>query len=478
MLFKKLKPPYSETSSPFLYFSFCNKDNARARKIIMEFQSHGILCYYDLCQSPVNSDKKSEDRMERLLHCIAFVCLMSDAYQSDLNCRFEMEFARKNGKQMIPIGLGSSGDYYDMNLALSNNHSYLISPAKKKKAVKNLVRDIICENPSLSEATKRPKLRPNPYSSFIDTDDPFDDEWGSKPASKPARAAKKREEEQKEESDKVSFSILSPRAVKPDTYGVIDLHMYTAAQREAVDRAIRESNGLVNETTKDGFKVKRETSITARLESKDVEISDPLETQVWTGEKLHFDFRFYVPETYSRSQIAFACYIECNGIPFTRLNFLTAVSKLPESGTLPAKITRSDFKKAFISYSRKDEQRMLSRVLGIQELVPEMKFWLDKQSMDAGDLWREEIRKAINISDVLLLFWSVYASKSAEVEKEWRYGLEQRGLSFIAPVPLDPPSECPPPEDLGALNFSVRSFSQNEITEKLSFFNSENIQVL
>ena len=120
----------------------------------------------------------------------------------------------------------------------------------------------------------------------------------------------------------------------------------------------------------------------------------------------------------------------------------------------------------------------LERVVGIQELAPEMKFWLDKQSLDAGDIWREEIRKAITISDLLLLFWSVSASQSKQVEMEWSYALDQKGLSFIAPVPLDPPTMCPPPAQLKALNFTVRSFYRNEMTEKLSFYDSNNIEIV
>lgn len=278
--------------------------------------------------------------------------------------------------------------------------------------------------------------------------------------------------------DDVNYTVLSPKAVTHDAYELINILMYTDPERKFVDRIVSESSGLINETTKDGFRVSRGTDITARLESDDVKIRDNLETQTWNGRILHFDFQFYVPADYSRRQIAFVCYIEANGIPVTRLNFLTRIAETSSPAALPAKVTKSDYHKAFISYSRIDEQRMLSRVLGIRDLVPDMKFWLDKQSLDAGDLWREEIRKAILLSDILLLFWSVPASKSAEVEKEWRFGLEEKGLTFIAPVPLDPPNLCPPPEILSSLNFTVRAFSKNEIIEKLSFFNSDNIVLL
>ena len=274
---------------------------------------------------------------------------------------------------------------------------------------------------------------------------------------------------------RTNFSVLSPRVVRPDSYGIVDLYMYTEQQRAVVDKALAEAGGLVKETSKSGFKVAHASSITVRLESPDAEIADGMETQVWNGEALHFDFRFHIAADYPRSQAAFTCYVECSGIPVTRLSFLVAVAEAPDTGTIPAKVTRTDYRKAFISYSRKDEQRMLARVLSIQEMAPELCFWLDRKSMDAGDLWREEIRKAINISDVLLLFWSVPASRSAEVEKEWRYAYDEKGLTFISPVPLDPPELCPPPEMLNELNFNVRAFSEGEITKKLTFYDSRNI---
>ena len=279
-------------------------------------------------------------------------------------------------------------------------------------------------------------------------------------------------------TDSVNFTVLSPAAAAPDSYGEIELHMYTDGQREAVDRAVRDSDGIVKETTKGGFDIEREAAVTVRLESNDVEISDNQETQTWKGKNLRFDFQFLVPKDYERSRIAFTCYVECNGIPVTRLKILTVVAQASRADRLPARVIREDFRKAFISYSRKDESRMLSRVLGIRDVVPEMKFWLDRQSLNAGDLWREEIRKAISISDILLLFWSLAASQSPEVEKEWRYGLEQKGLSFIAPVPLDPPEVCPPPEALSELNFTVREFSRNDITDQLSFYSSDNIELI
>ena len=53
--------------------------------------------------------------------------------------------------------------------------------------------------------------------------------------------------------------------------------------------------------------------------------------------------------------------------------------------------------------------------------------------------------------DVMYLFWSEAASRSKWVEWEWRYGYEKRGIDFIDPCPLDPPSKVPPPKELADL---------------------------
>jgi hypothetical protein len=40
------------------------------------------------------------------------------------------------------------------------------------------------------------------------------------------------------------------------------------------------------------------------------------------------------------------------------------------------------------------------------------------------------------------------------VEKEWRWALASRGIEFIDPVPLESPSDAPPPSELASLHFN------------------------
>ena len=458
---------------PFLVVCCSAPDEEKAAGLIQSFLEMGM-------RFRVHSDPETlQSAAWETARCGAFICIVSGSFLSDSFCTGLLRIAAGKRRTIITVLDGDPEVPAELKSILASAVSYRLDSFPDSET---LTQRIMGENRRIQVCQIKDlhKDASGGFSSWGGFPDDFSDFSilgileGLKNGSIPKSAFPVSETAQ----DSVSFSILSPKAVKKDTYGIINLHMYTEAQREAVERAIRESSTPVNVSTKSGLSVKRKTFVTARLESGTLEIANNIDTQLWNGEALNFDFMFYVPEDYSRTQAAFVCHIEYNGIPVTRMNFLVSVVSDPEPGSIPAKVVRSDYTKAFISYSRKDEERMLARVIGIQELAPEMKFWLDKQSMAAGDFWRDEIREAIRISDVLLLFWSLPASKSAEVEKEWRYGLEQKGLSFIAPVPLDPPDQCPPPEPLQALNFTVRAFNTDRIPGKLSFYDSHNMVVL
>ncbi len=71
-----------------------------------------------------------------------------------------------------------------------------------------------------------------------------------------------------------------------------------------------------------------------------------------------------------------------------------------------------------------------------------------------GEDWRKRLRREILSRDIFFLFWSLAASKSTSVEKEWRAALDGKGLDFISPVPLVSPEKVPPPKELASLHFN------------------------
>jgi hypothetical protein len=80
--------------------------------------------------------------------------------------------------------------------------------------------------------------------------------------------------------------------------------------------------------------------------------------------------------------------------------------------------------------------------------------FVDVLSLRAGDAWEEQLIKNIREKDIFYLFWSVEASKSQWVEREWRYALSERGIDFIHPIPLSDPREAPPPPELAGRHFN------------------------
>jgi hypothetical protein len=107
---------------------------------------------------------------------------------------------------------------------------------------------------------------------------------------------------------------------------------------------------------------------------------------------------------------------------------------------------------AFASYATQDRAEVLRRVQGIE--AAGVQVFMDVLSLRAGQDWERRILENIRQNDVFYLFWSVPASRSEWVEKEWRLALKERGLGYIHPVPLADPVEAPPPPELASRHFN------------------------
>ncbi len=289
--------------------------------------------------------------------------------------------------------------------------------------------------------------------------------------------------------NRVEFSAVAPDEVKPGKSSVIDLLMYTRSQRGIVRRTIKQAKEKSSEAARSSgsVSVRQGSRVTALLFSDDMELTDCEQTLVWNGDALDFRFRVTPPVDYAKKQIDFGCSVLFDGIQITRLYFTIAVNSRKKAAV---RFVRRDCRKAFVSYSHKDRLRVAEQLRVIQQTAPKLRFWMDNQSMTAGDVWRSAIASAIKGADVFLLFWSVSARDSSEVRKEWEYALRleqsakrkrKNGARFISPVPLDSPSVCPPPEELGDLHFGDPSFDENiDDLEAVRFWsvNGKNISFL
>jgi hypothetical protein len=107
---------------------------------------------------------------------------------------------------------------------------------------------------------------------------------------------------------------------------------------------------------------------------------------------------------------------------------------LSGSSSLPAKISLSlTFERevmmpptlkqkyyAFISHSHQDESwaKQLYEDLINKKGIPKEGLFLDRPTMKAGDLWREQLRAALDASSYLVVFWSSHAKESEWVNYE------------------------------------------------------------
>jgi len=113
----------------------------------------------------------------------------------------------------------------------------------------------------------------------------------------------------------------------------------------------------------------------------------------------------------------------------------------------PVAIDALSFRKAFMSYSRKDVKKvyLYAEALedcGIEPLV-------DVNSIEPGEEWECKLVDLINAADVFYLMWSKNAAKSKWVDKESRvaiarYDNDSKGVPRIRPVVIEQPSPEPP----------------------------------
>ena len=83
-------------------------------------------------------------------------------------------------------------------------------------------------------------------------------------------------------------------------------------------------------------------------------------------------------------------------------------------------------------------------IQGMRKSPPGYRYILRVEQLRSGDDWKQALWREIDKRDVLFLCWSEYARESKWVDAEWRYAYKSKGPEYIEPVPIDPPSKCPP----------------------------------
>lgn len=251
--------------------------------------------------------------------------------------------------------------------------------------------------------------------------------------------------------DKVQFSAIAPKTFVKGDYSVIEIIMYEEAFRHVVQEAIINADDPVKETKSGIMAAERDARITVMLSSPDIDIEDNTEIQTWKGGYLNFSFAVETPEQYKKKKILFVASVYINDIIATRLKFVAKCKTLVEQ---KIEVTREDVLSAFISYASQDRNRVAMIIQGMKKARPDMDIFFDVDSLRSGDDWEKALYREIDQRDVLYLCWSHYAKESKWVDAEWRFALDRKGVDCIEPIPIEPPSLCPPPHELQKKHFN------------------------
>lgn len=172
--------------------------------------------------------------------------------------------------------------------------------------------------------------------------------------------------------------------------------------------------------------------VTFLLDSQDLLIENPLETVIWNGGPEDAIFNAFVAPGMTGDILLGTVHIAVDGIPIGEIRFsiaLVARSDQPQPLTFLASKTDTpianvasvavavkNYKKAFLSYARKDVALVSIFAEGLSN--SDLRLFVDVTAMEPGHEWSTVINDAIEQSDVFFLLWSENAAASSWVQKE------------------------------------------------------------
>ncbi len=250
--------------------------------------------------------------------------------------------------------------------------------------------------------------------------------------------------------DSVQFSAVCPERAVAGKYLPLNVIMFEDGYRKIVDEVKAQLGGNAKEVKSGYVDVVRDSVVKIILTSDDAIVEDGEEARIWNGKYIDFQFALKVPDDFRRDQILLSASVYINGILSVRLKLILDCNDTGKAVT----VDRRDYCSAFVSYANDDRRQVAAIIQGMRKARPDLDIFFDVESLRSGDTWLEVLKSEIEKRDLLFLCWSLSASKSEWVDKEWRYALERKGEDSIEPIPIDTPDVCPPPPELSKKHFN------------------------
>ena len=267
------------------------------------------------------------------------------------------------------------------------------------------------------------------------------------------------------EEEEVTGTVYAPgRAGRGDSF-LVQVFVHLPEQAASLDEVARgvDEEAKRRVTSKLQQKIKRGTELTFCLTMPGLDIDDPVQSCVWSGEPAGVQFGVTVPEDCKPRNIMGTVTVSEASVPIGHLKFMFKVTgdvagEADASSREPVPAGNMiRYRQAFISYASENRSEVLKRVQMLN--LAKIKFFQDLLTLEPGDQWEKLLYEYIDRSDVFFLFWSKAASESEWVKKEVEYairhktGQEESGPEII-PVIIEGPPPAKPPTELSFLHFN------------------------
>jgi hypothetical protein len=274
--------------------------------------------------------------------------------------------------------------------------------------------------------------------------------------------------------DAIQVSAYFPAEISRSASFRIYVYVYEQGHLSSVLRDARTSSAMsladhvLLSSTPQSLKLVPGSPITVVSESRAGRCEPSSITRIWNKVPylargwidFAFDFENDQDSTTSIIECHFSIQIHC--IEIARLSVqvqLTGDSPTPSASSVGPRFcneSAAPYQRIFVSYSRKDLE--VIEVYRAAQLALGNELFIDTYSLPPGGDWRQEIARAIGVSDIFQLFWSEHSARSQHVREEWSHALsckqpQSQGEGFIRPVYWIRPMPAPPPAELEHLNF-------------------------
>ena len=254
--------------------------------------------------------------------------------------------------------------------------------------------------------------------------------------------------------DLVTFSLTGPSVLTPGKSAAVIVWAHLDRHLAEVERRARREIGAdIHVQGKSGVRVPQGAGLTVRLQVPELGVADPEDDLAWDGDIANARFLVTPPKDAASGSYPGRATIHLGGAQIAKLAFTLEVGgSTGPVGAIPTRQRRHHT--AFASYASADREEVLARLQGMKKVAPHLDVFIDVLSLRSGRRRAQRLEEEIRARDVFYLFWSLAASRSEWVDKEWRTALRLRGIEYIDPFPFAAPDHAPPPPELAELHFN------------------------